>query len=588
MCRIAGIINSQHTRLQDDILKMRDAMQHGGPDGAGVFVDVEKGIALGHRRLSLLDLSTAGAQPMQDARARYQLVFNGELYNYAELKEELQALGYHFRSNSDTEVVLYAFIAWGTEAFHRFNAMFALAIYDTHAGILTLARDAVGIKPLYYHQAADRFLFASELRAFKALDAHWPLQKNWSIYFLAFGFIPEPFTQLQNIYALAPGSYMQINAKAQCVNTASFVQETKKLRITQEADAIAAIRSSLSAAVQRQLVADAPLGVFLSGGVDSSILTAIASKYKQPLQTLSIAFEQGAFSEAPYQEAVASAYQTQHKAYTLSADLFYEQLADIQAAMDQPSNDGVNTYFISKYAHESGLKTVLSGLGADELFGGYPSFKNAHQVNVLSHLPFFTIQLLQSVLSADKWNRLSYLYEKRANNYYLVNRGIFAPDQIASILSCSLQEVRDALNELKDIKIDASATLLEQNARREFSIYMRNQLLRDADVMSMWHGLEIRVPFLDQAFIHTVNSIDPALLFQPKKGKHLLIKAFQEAIPKAVWDRAKQGFTFPFQTWMQSMDFKNDQAQTHSYYEAFRKQQLHWSKLWVLEQLKRD
>jgi len=588
MCRIAGIINSQHTRLQDDILKMRDAMQHGGPDGAGVFVDVEKGIALGHRRLSLLDLSTAGAQPMQDARARYQLVFNGELYNYAELKEELQALGYHFRSNSDTEVVLYAFIAWGTEAFHRFNAMFALAIYDTHAGILTLARDAVGIKPLYYHQAADRFLFASELRAFKALDTHWSLQKNWSIYFLAFGFIPEPFTQLQNIYALAPGSYMQINAKAQCVNAARFVQETKTICITQEADAIAAIRSSLSAAVKRQLVADAPLGVFLSGGVDSSILTAIASKYKQPLQTLSIAFEQGAFSEAPYQEAVASAYQTQHKAYTLSADLFYEQLADIKAAMDQPSNDGVNTYFISKYAHESGLKTVLSGLGADELFGGYPSFKHAHRVNVLSHLPFFTIQLLQSVLSADKWKRLSYLYEKRANYYYLVNRGIFAPDQIASILSCSLQEVRDALNELKDIKIDASATLLEQNARREFSIYMRNQLLRDADVMSMWHGLEIRVPFLDQAFIHTVNTIDPALLFQPKKGKHLLIKAFQEDIPKAVWDRAKQGFTFPFQTWMQSMDFKNDQAQTHSYYEAFRKQQLHWSKLWVLEQLKRD
>ena len=585
MCRIAGIIDPQHTRLQEDILQMRDAMQHGGPDGAGVFVDAEKGIALGHRRLSLLDLSTAGAQPMQDARARYQLVFNGELYNYAELKEELQALGYHFRSNSDTEVVLYAFIAWGTEAFHRFNAMFALAIYDTHTGILTLARDAVGIKPLYYHQAADLFLFASELRAFKALDAHWPLQKNWSIYFLAFGFIPEPFTQLQNIYALAPGSFMQINAKAQCVNAAFFVQETKKLRITQEADAIAAIRSSLSAAVQRQLVADAPLGVFLSGGVDSSILTAIASKYKQPLQTLSIAFEQGAFSEAPYQEAVAYAYQTQHKAYTLSADLFYEQLADIQAAMDQPSNDGVNTYFISKYAHESGLKTVLSGLGADELFGGYPSFKNAYRVNVLSHLPFFTIQLLQSVLSADKWKRLSYLYEKRANNYYLVNRGIFAPDQIASILSCSLQEVRDALHELKDIKIDASATLLEQHASREFSIYMRNQLLRDADVMSMWHGLEIRVPFLDQAFIHTVNSIDPALLFQPKKGKHLLIKAFQEAIPKAVWDRAKQGFTFPFQTWMQSMDFKNDKEQTHSYYEAFRKQQLHWSKLWVLEQL---
>jgi asparagine synthase (glutamine-hydrolysing) len=585
MCRIAGIISPQHTRLQEHVLQMRDAMQHGGPDGAGVFVDAAKGIALGHRRLSLLDLSTAGAQPMQDATARYQLVFNGELYNYAELKEELLALGYHFRSNSDTEVVLYAFIAWGTEAFHRFNAMFALAIYDTYTGILTLARDAVGIKPLYYHQAANRFLFASELRAFKALDAHWPLQKNWSIYFLAFGFIPEPFTQLQNIYALVPGSYMQINAKAQCVNTASFVHETKKISITQEAAAIAAIRSSLTVAVQRQLVADAPLGVFLSGGVDSSILTAIASKYKQPLQTLSIAFEQGSFSEAPYQEAVAQAYQTQHKAYTLSTDLFYEQLADIQAAMDQPSNDGVNTYFISKYAHESGLKTVLSGLGADELFGGYPSFKHAHRVNVLSHLPFFTIQLLQSVLSADKWKRLSYLYEKRANNYYLVNRGIFAPDQIASILSCSLQEVRDALHELKDIKIDASATLLEQNARREFSIYMRNQLLRDADVMSMWHGLEIRVPFLDQAFIHTVNSIDPALLFQPKKGKHLLIKAFQDAIPKAVWDRAKQGFTFPFQTWMQSMDFKNDKVQTHSYYEAFRKQQLHWSKLWVLEQL---
>ena len=203
MCRIAGIINPQHTTLQDDILQMRDAMQHGGPDGAGVFVDAAKGIALGHRRLSLLDLSTAGAQPMQDTSERYQLVFNGELYNYAELKEELQALGYHFRSNSDTEVVLYAFMAWGTEAFNRFNAMFALAMYDTHQGILTLARDAVGIKPLYYHQAADRFLFASELRAFKALEAHWPLQKNWSIYFLAFWFYTRAFYAITKYLCLS-------------------------------------------------------------------------------------------------------------------------------------------------------------------------------------------------------------------------------------------------------------------------------------------------------------------------------------------------------------------------------------------------
>jgi asparagine synthase (glutamine-hydrolysing) len=585
MCRIAAIISPNSPQLATAIKRLCQAMQHGGPDGEGIFVDETKGMALGHRRLSLLDLTDAGSQPMQDASARYQIIYNGELYNFQTLKQELQQLGYRFQSHSDTEVVLYAFIAWGVEAFKRFNGMFALAIYDTHTSELCIARDEVGIKPLYIYQENKELIIASELRAFTAYDAQWPKAKDWELYFLAFGFIPEPLTQLQSVTALSPGTYQVFNQQAQCIRKGSFAQLHSSASITEECIAIADIRKSLSAAVQRQLVADAPIGVFLSGGIDSSILTAIASQYKQPLHTLSLAFEHSGLSEAPYQQAVADAYATQHTCYTLGADTFYEHLADIHKALDQPSNDGVNTYFISKYAKEQGLKTVLSGLGADEILGGYPSFKHAHRLQQIAKLPYFTLQIIQQFLSGDKWKRLSYLYAQRQQNIYLVNRGLFAPAQIADILNCSLQEVQAALNNIEDIAIDPHLPILEQNAWREFKGYMRNQLLRDADVMSMWHGVEIRVPFLDQEFLKLVWSIDPAIKYNSSKGKHLLIEAFKKELPTAVWDRAKQGFTLPFQQWMQAMPLHKESPSTTAYYKAFRQQQLHWSKLWVLEQL---
>lgn len=584
MCRLAAIV-SKDIQLLHKIDSMRDSMYRGGPDDAGKYIDSSNGVALGHRRLSLLDVSSAAAQPMHDTNGRYQLIFNGELYNYQELKSDLLALGYHFKSHSDTEVVLYAFIAWGVAAFEKFNAMFALAIYDTVDAILTIARDEVGIKPLYYYHQSSTFLIASELRAFKTINSDWPKDVNWSIYFLAFGFIPEPLTQLKDVFALAPGHYLQLNINRNTCKQDKYTRTRKQVLISDEYLAIQQLRTQLTASVKRQLVVDAPIGVFLSGGIDSSVLTFLASCFKDNLKTLSIAFDHKELNEEFYQKAVADAYGTEHYSFKVNASNFYEHLDDIKLAMDQPSNDGVNTYFISKYARQIGLKTVLSGIGADELLGGYPSFKHVGSLHQLAELPFFTIQVALQFLSADKWKRLSYLYTQKQNNFYLVNRGIFPPSQIASILGCSLQDVKFGLNQLQDIPIDNDTSLLEQNAWREFSIYMRNQLLRDADVMSMWHGLEIRVPFLDKDFLKTIASIDASIKFKPSKGKHLLINAFKSELPQAVWDRAKQGFTLPFQEWMMHMPLKNQQPNTESFYSDFKKHKLHWSKLWLLEQL---
>lgn len=584
MCRLAVIVSKDIQQL-NKIESMRDSMFRGGPDDAGIYLDTNKGVALGHRRLSLLDVSSAAAQPMHDDSERFHLIFNGELYNYLELKSDLLALGYHFKSHSDTEVVLYAFIAWGVAAFEKFNAMFALAIYDTVDGVLTIARDEVGIKPLYYSHQSSTFMIASELRAFKTLNSVWPKEDNWSIYFLAFGFIPEPYTQLKDVFALEPGNYLQLTINTNTIKKEKYTRIRKKHLISNESEAIQQIRLQLSAAVERQLVADAPIGVFLSGGLDSSVLTSLASNFKERLITLSIAFDHNELNEEYFQKSVADAYGTEHYSFNVSASTFFEYLDDIKLAMDQPSNDGVNTYFISKYAHQIGLKTVLSGIGADELLGGYPSFKHVGSLHQLAQLPYFTVQLALQFLSADKWKRLSYLYAHQQSNFYLVNRGIFSPSQIAAILGCSINEIKFALNQLKDVDIDYNTSLLEQNAWREYSIYMRNQLLRDADVMSMWHGLEIRVPFLDKEFLKTIASIDPSILFRPAKGKHLLINAFKNELPQAVWDRAKQGFTLPFQEWMMKMPFTNVKPSTESFYKDFKKQRLHWSKLWLLEQL---
>src|SRR5258706_3849904 len=274
MCRIAGIVNFHSPPTLHQITQMRDAMWHGGPDDAGIYLDDQFPLAFGFRRLSFLDLSEHGHQPMTDAQRQVVLIFNGEIYNYQEIKKELTE--YEFQSTSDTEVIIYAYLKWGLSCFSRFNGMFAIALFDKRVNKLFLARDHAGIKPLYYCLDKGMLHFASEVRAFKSLYPGWPENKDWKKYFLMFGHLPEPVTTLKDVIPLAKGTVLEIEIPSLKSKAHTFFQENYNYTITSKEEAVEKIRTTLTAAVQRHLISDAPIGLFLSGGIDSSLLPILA------------------------------------------------------------------------------------------------------------------------------------------------------------------------------------------------------------------------------------------------------------------------------------------------------------------------
>ena len=670
MCRIAGIFDPNNQHLQEDILKMRDAMHRGGPDDAGLFT--EGNLALGHRRLSIIDLSAAGHQPMHSENQNLVMVYNGELYNFKEIRSSLEALGHTFHTQTDSEVVLKAFEQWGNACFQQFNGMFAIAIYNKAKQEITLARDHAGIKPLYYFLEGNQLYFASEIRAFKALN-RFQENPDWKIYFLAFGHLPEPITTLANIFPLEKGTCLTIGLEnlearserreasentdiantdrrdghrgeglhSDTLGIATSNQELgtsdqrpgKKISplasrfsslkfsnvITNKQEALAKVKDTLSAAVERHLISDAPIGLFLSGGIDSSLLTILAEPIlKDKLQTLSIVFDETEFSEKKYQDIIIAQTGTKHRTYTVSKAQFLAALPDVMEAMDQPSNDGINSYFICKYAKEAGLTAVLSGLGADELFGGYNSFANAAKVQQIKRwVPSFAFKAAQW-FSKDKYQKAAFLAIPGPIGHYLFNRGLLCPKEISKILHVDESKVWQLLtnlnqhytyfveNESSRVRDDETfglATVRHETVRLseeqkrearvesrdltagltkvistsdqqpatknsplasrfsslnsfnkasflESNLYMQNQLLKDSDYMSMWHSIEIRVPFLDKELMQLAYQISPAIKAHNKQKKFLLIHALGNQLPRAIWDRPKMGFTFPFQKWL--------------------------------------
>ncbi len=582
MCRIAGIFNRvSDSSLSLDIVRMRESMQHGGPDDAGVYLDEDLPLALGHRRLSLIDLSAAGHQPMSDLLGMLQLIFNGEIYNYQEIKATLSALGHVFKTKSDTEVILKAYLQWGTKCFGRFNGMFALAMWDKRSNQLILARDHAGIKPLYYFVDKDLFIFASEIRAFKAYKCDWPETEDWKIPFLTFGHLPEPFTTLQNVKPLAKGTCLIVELPSLKATESTFSTFQFSSLITDAETAVALVKEKLEKAVERHLISDAPIGLFLSGGVDSSLLTLIAHKYiGESLKTLSIVFEDATLNEEPYQNIIIDQTNAHHQSFLVTEKDFRNELPDILEAMDQPSTDGINSYFICKYARQYGLTAVLSGLGADELFGGYNSFNHASKAAFIQKLPSF-IPGLANHLPKEKLKKIAFLERKDIVGEYLFNRGLFSINQTASLLSISEREVNNTLDKVLIEPIDKSVDHRNRASHLEVNLYMKNQLLKDSDTMSMWHSLEVRVPFLDKELMETAYSIHPDIKFDKKIGKHLLIKAFDEVLPKKIWQRKKQGFTFPFYKWMKDVQLESRNDQYRKLRNLFEEDRLLWARYWA-------
>lgn len=596
MCGILGIYKAEGRIDADALLGMRRMLAHRGPDANGLYVSPDGRCSLAHTRLSIIDLSAAGNQPMSNSGGSVWVSYNGEIYNFQTIREELRGRGHVFRSATDTEVIAQGYEEWGIEGIvPRLRGMFAFALYDERTGRLFLARDRLGIKPLYYYHDGDLFLFSSEVRAMEK-SGFIPVSRNSRAYaaFLLLGSVPEPLTTLNGVYALPSGSYMEFHGGRREIRryfdlSASFAAKSGE---------IGSLRSVLTETVDIHLISDAPLGIFLSGGIDSTALVALATGAKKsPVTTLSIDFEEEEYSEREYQSMVASRFGTKHRSVRVTEGDFIEELERIFDAMDQPTVDGVNTYFVSKAAKEAGLKVVLSGLGGDEVFCGYSFFRRAGLLRRIFGLPpALKSPLAVSSWFGGRWRRLDYLRGKDPFRSYLVLRGFFMPDDVASILDMEEGEVESVVDSLSagfegsPALNGAPAGPVDWLSFMEMSRYLKNQLLKDTDFMSMRHSVETRVPYLDHVLVECVASAPEALKVERGVPKPLLVKPLLDVLPREVVYRKKQGFTFPFDLWVKRGargHFEDAVAEgriNRRFAKKFKGKYdgAHWSKIWGL------
>jgi asparagine synthase (glutamine-hydrolysing) len=592
MCRIAGQIanGSDPRKIAERVKKMCGALAHGGPDDEGIYVKADMHLVFGHRRLSIIDLSQNGHQPMADTDEKAWITFNGEIYNYRELKDELLKAGSRFRSETDTEVIIQAYLHWGEASFARLRGIFAFALHDTEKAVTYLVRDSAGIKPLYYYSANGQLSFSSEVNALRAAGIATDTDPGWQVRFLAFGHIPEPYTTLKNVRSLPKGHFLRWDHSKNIYKTYKYdVLPAQKDRISDIGEAHELIRQSLRRSVDRQLIADAKIGVFLSGGIDSSLITLLANEQqKASLKTISIFFKESAYDESNYQNIVFEKIAGEKFIHLVTRNDFEQHFPDIIKAMDMPTTDGINSWFISKYAHQDGLKAVLSGLGADELYGGYPSFNRIKYMAYLKKIPGFLLGQGVKILPAQ-YRKIGYLAYDHPLAVYLTLRGLYAPNEIASILDIKIKEVADILFR-QALPAPTSGYNEEFAAWMEGNLYMQNQLLRDTDVMSMAHALEVRVPFLDEDFQQLTRCISPDIRFSKQQGKKLLIDSFHDILPDAIWNRPKMGFSFPLQQWMRQFSEISDpnlylNKTSRHFIEKFNRNEMHWSKAFALYQL---
>lgn len=556
MCGIAGILNTQPLPSENLIDRMQAVLRHRGPDDSGIYRSPDAQIALAHTRLSILDLSSAGHQPMSTPDGRYWITFNGEIYNFQDLRSQLKAQGILFQTQTDTEIILRLYERDGADCLKHLRGMFAFAIWDSQKKIAFLARDPLGIKPLYYWQSGATFVFASELRAILASGLPQKQLSVTGLYgYLTTGSVPEPYTLIDKLYLLPAGHWLQWQA-GELQQRSYWNIDFHPQEIAPD-DAITQTRLALLNSIQHHFISDVPVGIFLSGGIDSTALVALA-RQTQPgnLHTFSIAFEEPQWNEGNLARQVAQHFGTHHTEYTVTASRGRSLLPQFLASVDQPSIDGFNTFCVSKVAHEAGIKVVLSGLGGDELFGGYQSFQSiAQMVRLGQSLKSFEAfshpigRCLEQWATSAKLRRLGDFLQCQptVSAAYQRFRGIFSHQEACKILSqyCPTNVPVQRTTKLQN---QSFPTTEDEISCLELSHYMRNQLLRDSDVMSMYWGLELRVPLVDRQLLETVATIPSHLRLQ--SGKRLFTQAVPE-IPDWIINRPKRGFYFPYEQWMQ-------------------------------------
>ena len=546
MCGIAG----QFGRKSPDFaVQALVALRHRGPDGHGIWE--ADGVTLVHTRLAIIDLSEDGRQPMHCPESALSIVFNGEIYNFRELRASLERDGVIFRSHSDTEVLLRLYQKEGPEMVGKLRGMFAFAIWDAREQRAFLARDPFGIKPLYYTTGGGRLSFASELKVLqKTGQAGTQLDPAALMGFFETGSVAEPRTLLKEVSCLPAGH--QLFWKAGHVEERPYWTLQFEPGETSPQEAVNLTRSALLDSVRHHFVSDVPVGIFLSGGIDSTALLALAKETGQSeLSSFSIGVDDAGLDESSLAARTAQHFGTRHHELKLNARLAAESFQHFLAHMDQPSIDGFNTFTVAGFARQQGMKVVLSGLGGDELFGGYPSFQKvphlAQMARLASHVPALGAAM-ERFMPSLPLRRVGSLLQQEPTllHSWRTFRGLFtrrdARTLAARYAGCDVSAVDAA----PDIALP-DGDVLDQISACELSLYMRNQLLKDSDVMSMAHGLELRVPLVDRILFETVSRIPAALRL--RAGKQLLIEAVPE-LPAWVTNQAKRGFLFPYEKWL--------------------------------------
>jgi asparagine synthase (glutamine-hydrolysing) len=559
MCGLAGIFAYSHHAPavdSDELLRIREQMIRRGPDGAGLWLSPDQRVGLAHRRLAIIDLTPEAAQPMASADGRYQIVFNGEIYNYRELREDLQRSGAVFRSQSDTEVLLQLYAKKGNAMCRQLRGMYAFAIWDSHEQCLFLARDPFGIKPMYVSDDGVSFRFASQVKALLAggAIARQP-DPVGQLGFWIWGAVPEPHTWYEGIRAFPPGTTLEIhlNGRRQC----RAFEAVADMLNPDVADGRCerSLQGVLFDSVRHHLIADVPVGVFLSAGIDSATLTAAAAACDADLSTVTLGFDEyrgTAADETVLAEAVSRRYGTKHQTVWVRQSDFESALEAFLDAMDQPSIDGLNTWFVARAAAQVGLKVAITGLGGDEFFGGYPSFRHVprirHVANPFGGVPGFGRLFRQ--LTAGMLSRLTsakyaglFEYGSTWEGAYMLRRAVRMPWELASAAPHGSWTTKPEIEEIFGQHASPGAVVSYLEATR----YMRNQLLRDADWAGMAHSIELRVPLVDRELVRFVGR-------QRREGKALtkqdLAATATPALPTELIKRAKTGFTVPVREWM--------------------------------------
>jgi asparagine synthase (glutamine-hydrolysing) len=637
MCGICGAIDFSGASNAAEVVRlMTPTMRHRGPDDEGIAdfgirnSDFAGSVSIGMRRLSIIDIE-GGHQPIFNDDRTVGVILNGEIYNFQELQQQLIERGHKFHTRSDSEVVVHAYEQWGAECVERFQGMFAIAVYDERStqfrlpssefrvndnhggtenteeaqreGTLFLARDRMGIKPLYYYSKLETFLFASEVRTLLGSGlVPRKLSRDAVESYLLFGSVSEPLTLIEDVVSLPPGHRMTITDGRIEVErywsmseppavagghsagmpalpappTSNGGSSTNGSGLTTGPPATAGgtdknggparrVRALLEDSVRKHLIADVPVGVFLSSGIDSTALAALASREVSGVHTFTVAFPEGEFSEAAIARRTAATFGTTHSEVMLSGDDMLSRLAEAVSALDQPTMDGINSYFVSASAREAGLKVALSGLGGDEVFGGYNSFRRTPQYERMAraggHMPAGVRRAMAAAMSGaggrfmsgDAARKMGALWKDSdlLPDPYYFNRLVFTPQQLANLMRGDVATTspwRDWLQvssqRARQLDSFAAVSCLEAES------YLVNTLLRDTDSMSMAHSLEVRVPFLDHPLVEYVTHLPQRVKLGDGTPKALLRAAMADLLPGEVVNQPKRGFTFPWSEWL--------------------------------------